>query len=194
MALGHVRNISIGIEYNLDKIRNIILFLSNSIDYLYITKLIKLLYLIDETSIKQSSVPITWLDFKVWQRGPVPDDIYYDLRNNKTEFFADSINSVDDGLGTRIIALKQADLSDFSEYEKNILNQILKDFGWMTGEQLVDHLHTSGSLWDKIANERNLRTHFETSTTSNYSIDFKKLLDEPIKQMAYLAAEDAIYF
>lgn len=194
MILANSKNKDIGIEYNIDRIGNIILYLAVSIKYLYLTKLIKLLYLIDETSIKESGVPITWLDYKVWEKGPVPKSIYIDLKHDDAKLFSDLIESVDDGSGQRILAKKEANISDFSEYEFNILKKIIKDFGGMSGEQLVDYLHKSGSLWDKIVNEKNLKTHFEISPTSNHSIDFEKLLDNPYKKMAYLAAKEAMYF
>jgi len=194
MILADNKNRDIGIEYNINKIGNIILYLASCIKYLYLTKLIKLLYLIDEISIKESGVPVTWLDYKVWEKGPVPKSIYIDLKHDDAKLFSNLIESVDDGLGQRILAIKEADVSDFSKYELNTLKQIIKDFGEMSGEQLVDYLHKSGSLWDKIVNEKNLKTHFETSPTSNHSIDFKELLDDPYRKMAYLAAEEAMYF
>jgi 1-deoxy-D-xylulose 5-phosphate reductoisomerase len=41
-----------------------------------LTKAIKLLYIADEKAIKETGVPITWLNYKAWKFGPVPEDIY----------------------------------------------------------------------------------------------------------------------
>jgi len=38
------------------------------------------LYLIDETAYLRTSVPVTWLDYKVWEMGPVAEELYNELR------------------------------------------------------------------------------------------------------------------
>ena len=52
-------------------------YLSERISPIYHTQLIKLLYLIDEEAVKDDGVPVTWLDYKAWQYGPVAPDTYY---------------------------------------------------------------------------------------------------------------------
>ncbi|HEY5570416.1 MAG TPA: type II toxin-antitoxin system antitoxin SocA domain-containing protein, partial [Bacteroidales bacterium] len=59
----------IGIQVNKDKIGNLIVLLATRLKPLYHTKLIKLLYLIDEEAVKEDGVPVTWLEYKVWQFG-----------------------------------------------------------------------------------------------------------------------------
>ena len=44
------------------------------------TKALKLLYLIDETAVRQSGSPITWLEYKVWKNGPVASEIYFEFK------------------------------------------------------------------------------------------------------------------
>ena len=61
----------LGIQVNKDKIGNLIVLLAGRLKPLYHTKLIKLLYLIDEEAVKDGGIPITWLDYKAWQYGPV---------------------------------------------------------------------------------------------------------------------------
>jgi len=51
------------------KIGNLLNYLSTRIPNLNMTKALKLLYLIDETSYMRTGVPVTWLDYKVWEMG-----------------------------------------------------------------------------------------------------------------------------
>jgi uncharacterized phage-associated protein len=83
---------------NLDKVGNLIIYLVDEIKRkyrqpLYITKLLKLLYIIDETSVKETGVPVTSLDYKVWRMGPVAYAVYSDFTHNNSEklnFFAEA--------------------------------------------------------------------------------------------------------
>ena len=67
------------------KIGNILLYFANEINPLYLTKAIKLLYILDETSVKEIGAPVTWLDYKVWKLGPVPESIYEDINSFKSD-------------------------------------------------------------------------------------------------------------
>lgn len=55
---------------------NALVYFAERIKVLYLTKAFKLLYLTDEKAIKETGVPITWLNYKAWKCGPVPEDIY----------------------------------------------------------------------------------------------------------------------
>ncbi len=66
-----------------NKIGNILAYMATQTEPLYMTKALKLLYIIDETAVRQSGSPITWLDYKVWKNGPVSHEIYNELRHNQ---------------------------------------------------------------------------------------------------------------
>src|ERR1700744_2505794 len=66
------------------KIGNLLNYLSTQIPDLNMTKALKLLYLIDETSYMRTGVSITWLDYKVWEMGPVAEELYNELRNDQS--------------------------------------------------------------------------------------------------------------
>ena len=51
-----------------DKAFNALVYFAERIKPLYLTKAINLLYLADELAIKQSGVPVTWLNYKVWKK------------------------------------------------------------------------------------------------------------------------------
>src|SRR5579859_3818061 len=64
-----------------NKIGNLLNYLSTQIPNLSMTKALKLLYLIDETAYTRTGVSVTWLDYKVWEMGPVAEELYNELRN-----------------------------------------------------------------------------------------------------------------
>ena len=67
-----------------NKIGNLLSYLSTQIPNLSMTKALKLLYLIDETSYMQTGVSVTWLDYKVWEMGPVAEELYNELRYDQS--------------------------------------------------------------------------------------------------------------
>ena len=63
----------------IDKIGNTMVYLSKNIKRLSKTKLLKLLYILDEISIKSSGIPFLNLQYKVWKYGPVSAELFIDL-------------------------------------------------------------------------------------------------------------------
>ena len=63
-----------------DKAFNALVYFAQRIKPLDLTKAIKLLYFADEMAVKQTGVPINWLNYKVWKLGPVPEDIYFKVK------------------------------------------------------------------------------------------------------------------
>ena len=161
--------------------------LSQRVPHLYLTKLLKLLYLIDETAIRQLGVPVTWLTYKVWQFGPVPTTVYNDISFDNTRLFGQYISWREEeldtkayqGKGIRIDPLGSADLGLFSQKELEIIDQTIEDFGNYSTKELVEHLHREHSLWDTVYKEYNLEERFKYAeyNTSPYEIDFTVLLE-----------------
>ena len=60
---------------NREKIGHCLIYFSKK-QPISLTKALKLLFLLDETSVKETGVPITWLDYYAWERGPVANDVY----------------------------------------------------------------------------------------------------------------------
>jgi len=167
-----------------DKIGNTIIYLIDKIGILYLTKAIKLLYIVDEISIKETGVPFTWLDYKAWEMGPVPEEIYCELRYKQRcldEHCNISIfKYVDVQIEPNPVSpdrdayklLKSKDFSDdeFTEYEIDLLNRVISKYGGKSAIELIDILHSEGTLWDKVVKENDLKIYFdlqnETSVTS----------------------------
>ena len=185
----------LGMTVNKDLIGNLIIYIAdyckNYSTPLYQTKLLKLLYLIDEESVRQTGTPITWLDYDVWQKGPVATDIYFSKLPN--------LNKVDEYVSfversKKFLVVKKKEFNDgnFSEVEIDIINNVLSAFGKKTSEELIEITHQPGSLWSEIVKEKKVRFSSENHT-SNESIDFSKLLtDDNFKRFNYWASRECL--
>ncbi|AFM02956.1 hypothetical protein Fleli_0480 [Bernardetia litoralis DSM 6794] len=137
------------------------MYLATKIQPLYLTKTLKLLYLIDETSVREIGVPITWLDYQVWKLSPVPKKLFVELRHNVKEFYQDKKVSLEDYITVERIPnpvknrfdsyiLKHRttfDDGEFNDYEIELIDRIIAENKHLSSIKLVEKLHKKGTLW-----------------------------------------------
>jgi len=170
---------------NKDKVGNLFVYLASRIDNLFLTKLLKLTYIIDELSVKETNSPVTWLNYKVWKNGPVAPKIHHNFTyENATEFteFIDLEIVPQANNGLKIKAKKEFDDSEFTDYEIELINRVVSKYGSLNSSQLIQLLHEENTLWHKIVEQRGLAKIFESNedaNTSPYEIDLKELIKEP---------------
>lgn len=188
-----------------NKIGNLLNYLATRIPSLSLTKALKLLYLIDETAYSRTGVSITWFDYKVWKNGPVAEELYNELKYDQSlvqngekvnlETFIET-QKEDKGEQTHVYILPKGkfDLSAFSYFETELIDNIIDRFGTYTASQLIDLLHKSNTLWHKSVENNNLSLNFKVyGSKSNHTIDFSELIkDDPIKQMAAQSAFESM--
>ena len=132
-------------ESTKQKLGNTIVYIARHTSNLSKTKLLKLLYLMEERMALKYHVPFIGIPFEVWQAGPVAKDVFVDLSDGpyllknfvKTDF--------KDG-GTFIEAIADFDDSEFSECEIEMMDEILAKYGNMTASDLVSETHKEGTL------------------------------------------------
>lgn len=166
----------LGMYTNRNLIGNMLVLLSQRCKPLYHTKLLKLLYLIDEEATKRTGTPITWLSYNVWQFGPVAEDVYHSKwegLNKFSEFVR--FEKVADGK-ILIKPMVEFDDSSFSELDMQIIDDIIEHYGQLTAKQLVKIVHSKDSLWEKTRQQANI--HFSAQNqTSSIPLDFSELLN-----------------
>jgi uncharacterized phage-associated protein len=165
---------SLGILANKDKIGNLMILLAERLSPLYHTKLIKLLYLIDETAVKDDGIPLTWLDYKVWQYGPVAPETYF--IKDDDHLFAGYIHATKSENGTLIVPAAEFNKNSFSEYELEIIDRVIAGYGYLTSEDLVQLTHKPDSLWNKTRLENDLDFDESIANISDISLDFRRLI------------------
>ena len=194
---------------NNDKISNVLNYFASQIDYLSMTKTLKLLYILDETSIKETGSPVTWLDYKVWENGPVAIDVYNEIKNQEVFCYQGKELSLLHSIqlekkfntdrNSEEVFLKpngDFDKTIFNRYELNLLETIVFKYGNWNATELINFLHEEGSLWHKMVSEHNLIDHFQQiGKITNHSIEFNDLLENnPILQMAAKSSFEALSF
>ncbi|TDE45381.1 DUF4065 domain-containing protein [Flavobacterium rhamnosiphilum] len=194
---------------NNDKIGNVLNYFASQIDYLSMTKTLKLLYILDETSIKETGSPVTWLDYKVWENGPVAIDVYNEIKHQEVFCYQGKELSLLHSIqlekkfntdrNSEEVFLKpngNFDKTIFNRYELNLLETILFKYGNWNATELINFLHEEGSLWHKMVSEHNLIDHFQQiGKITNHSIEFNDLLENnPILQMAAKSSFEALAF
>ncbi|MFA8342046.1 MAG: Panacea domain-containing protein [Rhodothermaceae bacterium] len=191
---------------NIEKIGNIIYYLADQVTGINITKALKLLYIIDETSVKESGVPVTFLNYSVWQYGPVAEEVYDDLRHKspfdqplrKYVSTEEKINP--DTANYECLLLPNSDHTfsddELSDYEVELVDRIIKEYGSKSATQLVRLLHDNGTLWHTIVIREELKKYFEMyGGRSKNVIEFSDLVeDDPIKKLAMKAAYESLNF
>lgn len=195
-----------------EKLGNILIYLTDKLGPTYLTKIIKLLYLLDETAVKETGVPVTWMEYKVWKRGPVPSDLYNTLRREQivtpergygfhmgrwTDKYV-TVEEVKNPANESSISLTikpAADFVDdeFSDYEIELLDRVIDKYGQYSGNDLINILHEEGTLWDQIVREKNLEEIFALeSDTSKHTIPFTDLISgDELKELSYKSAFDS---
>ena len=189
-----------------DKIGNLLSYLSSRVSNLSLTKALKLLYLIDETSYQRSGSSITWLEYKVWEMGPVAEELYNELKFDQSLVQNGQFLNLESYIQTKKKILKDGktqitihykcnyDLSRFSAFEIELIDNVIDRFGTFTATQLIKLLHEENTLWHQSVKDNNLELNFKLySKKSNHSIDFSQLVkDDEIMQMAAQSAFESM--
>jgi uncharacterized phage-associated protein len=180
----------IGMTSNKELIGNLVIYIANKCKPLYQTKLLKLLYLIDEEAVREKGTPITWLEYNVWKFGPVSKDIYFSKIENANSF--DSyFTYVQSNKSFRIVPKKQFSVLEFSSKDIEIIDKVLDLHGKKSADQLIALTHGKDTLWRKKVIEKNIRFS-EANTTSIETVDFLDIIkDDTLKKMSYFIAKEA---
>jgi uncharacterized phage-associated protein len=137
---------------NVDKIKTIISYLAEKTDKLYITKLMKLFYYIDFISYAERNSSVTNDIYYKLPYGPIPSFIKSEIDNlvinpmdkSVESQFSDCIKLQEDKdkNGKTIIGFgKGYNLKNLSEYELDLINEIIKKIGDKTAKALTNKTH-----------------------------------------------------
>ncbi len=164
---------------DIDKIGNAIIYLAERIPDLSKTKLLKLLYLLEESFAKKYQLPFLNLEFEVWQAGPVARDVFIDL-SDEPLLLKDYITIEKKEDATYIKPAVDFSDDEFSDNEIDMLDLIVEHFGPLTAADLVKRTHQKNSNWYNVAKEKGLLYLFENRLTnsSDEKIDLTWYLDE----------------
>lgn len=119
------------------------------------TYIYKYLALFDFAMLEQDGQPALDIDYKAFERGPVPDDLYSDKQDTSHYQFMKVAGR--DGEPLYVInPLVEPDLSYFSAEEISVMEGILAEFAHpgVTTQELIDATHARIIAWKKAWDRR----------------------------------------
>jgi uncharacterized phage-associated protein len=186
-----------------DKVGNFLVYFCQGKE-IPLSAALKLLYLLDETSVRESGVPITFLDYYVYERGPVAHDVYYIAKIEEKKIPLDDtiklssfieVSKMPETENSKshyiIKPKKKFDELECSEYELEILEKVVKKYGDKSANRLSKLTHEKNSLWDKARIANNLDEYFKLNNCkhSDVPVHFIPLMKTASKKRAYQNAK-----
>lgn len=154
----------------INKVGNAIIYMSERIPDLSKTKLLKLLYLLEECSSIKNKTPFFGLNFEVWQAGPVEKDIFIDLSDNEPSLLRDFINIKSIEGRTYISSKIEFCDDEFTDMDIDLMDYVITKFGNKTASSLVNYTHREESAWYKAASDNQLIDLFNSKTINSSSV------------------------
>jgi uncharacterized phage-associated protein len=164
---------------HIDKIGNSIVFLSSKIEGISKTKLLKLLYILDEIALKKSGIPFLNLEYKVWKFGPVANDIFVELSSSPS-MLKDFIKREATEDGRTVITPKTEFVDDeFTQNELDLLDFVVEKFKNSTANELISFTHRKESPWYNAATKNSVYDLLESEQISSTEIlvEMKELVE-----------------
>lgn len=177
-------------EDSKQKLGNAIVFIVDRVEQLSKTKLLKLLYLMEEYMVKRYHTPFLAIPYEVWQAGPVAKDVFIDLSDGPY-ILKNFIKTEVRENGIYVTPTAEFCDDEFSELEIEMMGEVLRKYGHLTANQLVAETHKAGTLWYNTAKEHDLLEPFaqHECNNSDYRIDFSLAL-APCAAEAYRESLD----
>ncbi|HEX9513660.1 MAG TPA: Panacea domain-containing protein [Puia sp.] len=164
----------------INKIGNSIVYIAQNISDLSKTKILKILFLLEEASIKKYGNPFYGIDFQLWVRGPVVKDIFIDLSDESPVLLKNFIERDPTDI-TKFKAKGNFCDDEFSDNDINLMDLIIDFVKSKNAKYLVNHTHDTNSLWRKSAIKYGVLELLENEliNSTEFEIDFDLLFDAP---------------
>lgn len=185
-------NSALALTAHKDKIGALLEYICFQMPQIHLRKLLKVVYLMDEKSVRERSIPLTWLDYYAWKKGPVAPEIY-EIKKGALSDYVSCSRGVDDkwhvkANNTNPYLIDQA-MSAYSEYEMDIINSVIAYCKNKSADELTDETHRGESLWSRVV-EKN-KISFDNSNRSDYKLDLNDLNDDEGREI-FAEALDSI--
>ena len=183
---------NLGLQVNANKIGALLEYICSQMPHIHLRKLLKVIYLMDEKSVQMRAIPLTWLDYYAWKKGPVAPSVY----EVKDGAFANFVTCAKEDDGKWHVAANKTnpyaidqDLKSFSEYEMDIINSVIAYCKGKSADDLTDETHSEDSLWSQTVSQHHIT--FDETGRSEYPICLNDLNDAEGKEI-YAEALDSM--
>ena len=130
-------------------------FFTKATKHCGLVKLFKLLYYLDMLHFRETGRPVTGLNYKALPYGPVPTELYDEVRNPSAEFSA-AINvqsppkeGGDEPARTIIAVRKPLGTKHLTKRELRIATEVADIFHEVTAKDISEVSHAKNGPWDK---------------------------------------------
>jgi uncharacterized phage-associated protein len=143
------------ITHDRERLINAIIYFAKNTKHCGITKLMKLLFLLDFEHYKMTGRSVTGQEYFAYPKGPVPGEIHDELSNDELgEDLAKAVAIVPEQMFRHkrwtIKALGKFNSSLFSNRELRLLESISKEYQELRSQQMVKVTHAENGVWDQV--------------------------------------------
>ena len=142
------------ITHDRERLINAIIYFAKNTNHCGITKLMKLLFLLDFEHFKLTGRSVTGQSYYAYPLGPVPGEIHTELSNDFGDDLALALQIVAEPVGgyTRLTVVPKHnfDESFFSKRELSILESTAAEYKDRTAKEMVDVTHAENGVWDRV--------------------------------------------
>ena len=141
-------------------------YIAKRIPNIHLRKLLKIVYLIDESFVIKRGYPLTWFTYYAWAKGPVAPEVYQVKSGNFSKFVtARKECQLGEEKSKWIVNTTNSKLSDiqlfeemgeFSTAELDVIDTLLDKYADKSADELTSLTHQPDSLWSQIVAENNL--------------------------------------
>lgn len=169
----------------IDKLGNALIFLCEKMKPISKTHLLKLVFIIEEISVKKYGIPFFDLRFDVWKLGPVSKDLFVEL-SGEPNLLAEYIARETQNEISNFVAIKEFSDDEFTDNELALLNQIADRFLYCTAKELINFTHRQDFPWYKTAVKNGVLDLLESGkmTTTDIEINLSETIEDEEDKLA----------
>lgn len=156
----------------IDRIGNLLVYLTEKLGPMPKTKLLKLIYIIEEESVKQSGTTFTELSYTYLPMGPVSTFVNKQIDKNR-DTLGSYINIESKGSAKVISPAAAFNDDEFSDFDIQLMDSVIKNFGHLKVQELIDYTHRDGSPWERLHNQ-----YDKNPPAQERTLDLLSLLDD----------------
>jgi uncharacterized phage-associated protein len=141
------------VSHEREKLINAMVFFAKNTQSCGKIKLFKLLYLLDFRHFAETGLSVTGLEYRAWNKGPVPRALYEEWENPDSEIRrAIQIKKKAIWNFTRQEVSAIAEFSDehFTKRELRLMASLAEEFRNHTANPMVDATHVADGAWAKV--------------------------------------------
>ncbi len=173
----------------INRIGNMLVYFTSKLGAIPKTKLLKLIYILEEEAVLKSGEKFTDLEYQYWTQGPVSSFINKQIDKQRDPIA--NFLSIDKLANKTLVKAKSTfDDSEFSNFDISLMDSVIERFGNKNTNDLIDYTHREGSLWNNKH-----KKHGGQPPLDDMELDLMEILNEvDADSDLKISAQEAIFF